>query len=391
MEEIMKKKNSAVIIGIASVWFGAHCGPGVASGNQIATFYSKYSILGIFTGLIAMIALGLCIFYSIEYARLTKSYDFKSFANKFYAPYEKFFANFFEVTYAATVLMVLGSCIATGAAALNQQFGLPMWIGQASLALITILLTIFGADLVRKSSSAMTIIIMISLGVMIVVAIATNSTTIAEHFAQKNVPEFMPKAAEVSPLMAIWSAILYAGFQSAGNIANAVSVSEGLESREDSRKAAIYGILINAILIIAVALMLFAYPDVLNEFFNPNRPGGSFIPNLIVAKRLGSPIYSYLYLIALLLAIITTLVSFAYAVAARYGKLLPIKAGVKRDLVAVIIMLVLCTIVSFVGLDAIVSKGFKYLAYACIAVVIIPTILIGHKKITNFKEVDEKQ
>ena len=387
----MKKKNSAVIIGIASVWFGAHCGPGVASGNQIATFYSKYSILGIFTGLIAMIALGLCIFYSIEYARLTKSYDFKSFANKFYAPYEKFFANFFEVTYAATVLMVLGSCIATGAAALNQQFGLPMWIGQASLALITILLTIFGADLVRKSSSAMTIIIMISLGVMIVVAIATNSTTIAEHFAQKNVPEFMPKAAEVSPLMAIWSAILYAGFQSAGNIANAVSVSEGLESREDSRKAAIYGILINAILIIAVALMLFAYPDVLNEFFNPNRPGGSFIPNLIVAKRLGSPIYSYLYLIALLLAIITTLVSFAYAVAARYGKLLPIKAGVKRDLVAVIIMLVLCTIVSFVGLDAIVSKGFKYLAYACIAVVIIPTILIGHKKITNFKEVDEKQ
>ena len=32
-----QKKNISIIIGIASVWFGAHCGPGTASGRQTAT------------------------------------------------------------------------------------------------------------------------------------------------------------------------------------------------------------------------------------------------------------------------------------------------------------------------------------------------------------------
>ncbi len=42
--------------------------------------------------------------------------------------------------------------------------------------------------------------------------------------------------------------------------------------------------------------------------------------------------------------------------------------------------MILCVVVSALGLDTIVSKGYKYLGYACIFVVVIPIILVGFKK-----------
>ncbi|RRD93427.1 hypothetical protein EII17_12920 [Clostridiales bacterium COT073_COT-073] len=377
------KKGLPVSIGIASVWFGAHCGPGVASGNQIGQYYSKFSIYGLFTGLIAMLLLGFCIYYSIEFARVTNTYNFKDFANKFFSPYQVFFANFFDFTYAATVLLVVGSCIATGAKAMENAFGIPVLIGSLILIAITIVLSIFGAELVRSSSTLMTVLILVALGIIIIVGLTSDKSQFAAHWAQTNLPENVPPVSNVSLLSAVWAAVLYAGFQSAGNMANAVSVAEGLKDRADSIKAVVYGIVANVSLIIGVAALLFAYPNILNEFFAAIKGGGSYIPNQKVAEFLGVPFLGTLYVVILLLAIITTLVSFAFAVCNRYGKYIPMQAGVKRDLITLLIMLALCLLVSQLGLNVIVGKGFKYLAYACIAVVILPTIAIGHIKIKN--------
>ena len=382
------KKNLAVVLGVASVWFGTHMGPGVASGNQVAAFYNIHSTYGLFTGIIAMSLLGLCIFYSIEYSRINKLYDFKSFANSFFKPHEKLFATFFEITYLATVAMVLGSCIATGAQALFQQFGLPHMLGTIILAAITILLTIFGADLVRSASTAMTIMILVSLSIVIYVALTSDHAHFMDNWNQvSTLPETLPRVANTSIFAAAWSAILYASFQSAGNIANAISVVEGLESRKDSIKATALGIFFNSLLIFGVVTLMYAYPDVMGHFFDPARVDKSFIPNLVIIQELGKPVLSYVYLICLILGIITTLVSFAFAVISRYSKFLPVKNTKVRDLSTVILMLIVCITVSTLGLDAIVKTGFKYLAYACIAVVIIPILAMGRKKI---KESEEK-
>ena len=387
------KKSLPVSIGIASVWFGAHCGPGVASGNQVGQYYSKFSIYGLFTGLIAMLLLGTCIFFSIEFARINNTYNFKDFANKFFSPYQVFFANFFDFTYAVTVLLVVGSCIATGAKTIESTFGIPNLIGSLLLAGVTIVLSIFGAALVRSSSTLMTVLILVALCIIILVGLTSDKAQFALHMSQ-NLSEYpyVPAASNVSILGALWSAVLYAGFQSAGYMANAVSVAEGLKDRKDSLKAVLYGVVANAVLIVGIAALLFAYPNILNTFFGvlagkvtgaDGAPIRSYIPNLEVVKFLDIPVLQYLYVLILLLAIITTLVSFAFAVCNRYGKYIPLKPGVSRDLVTLIIMLVLCLLVSRLGLNVIVGKGFTYLAYACIAVVILPTIVIGYKKINQ--------
>lgn len=363
-DEVKQKKSGIPIyLGIASVWFGAHCGPGVASGKQTAVFYSEFGKWAFITPAIAMLLMGLCIYYSVEYARLTKAKNFRELTDNLFHPYEKVFSAFFEITFLATVLMVVGGCIATGAAVLNEYTGLPVIVGSIILVVATILLSMYGANLVRSASTIMTIFIIACLIAMVVLGLLSPQGDFAGNWRAKSF-------SEVSPMKAIIMAIVYTGFQSAGNIANAVSVCQGIEGKKESKKAAILGTILNTLLILGIVFLLFAYPDSVKKT----------LPNYFVADKVGSSVLLFSYVVMVLLAVMSTNVSFSFSVVARYGEKLPMKAGVKRDFVVTLILMILCVVVSALGLDAIVSKGYKYLGYACIFIVVIPIILVGFKK-----------
>ena len=363
-DEVKQKKSGIPIyLGIASVWFGAHCGPGVASGKQTAVFYSEFGKWAFITPAIAMLLMGLCIYYSVEYARLTKAKNFRELTDNLFHPYEKVFSAFFEITFLATVLMVVGGCIATGAAVLNEYTGLPVIVGSIILVVATILLSMYGANLVRSASTIMTIFIIACLIAMVVLGLLSPQGDFAGNWRAKSF-------SEVSPMKAIIMAIVYTGFQSAGNIANAVSVCQGIEGKKESKKAAILGTILNTLLILGIVFLLFAYPDSVKKT----------LPNYFVADKVGSSVLLFSYVVMVLLAVMSTNVSFSFSVVERYGEKLPMKAGVKRDFVVTLILMILCVVVSALGLDAIVSKGYKYLGYACIFIVVIPIILVGFKK-----------
>ncbi len=337
---------------------------GVASGKQTAVFYSEFGKWAFITPVIAMLLMGgLCIYYSVEYARLTKAKNFRELTDNLFHPYEKVFSTFFEITFMATVLMVVGGCIATGAAVLNEYTGLSIVIGSIILVVVTILLSMYGANLVRSASTIMTVFIILCLIAMVVLGLLSSQGDFAGNWKAKSF-------SDVSPIKAIIMAIVYTGFQSAGNIANAVSVSEGIESKKESRKAAILGTILNSLLILGIVFLLFAYPESVKKT----------LPNYFVADKVGSSALLFSYVVMVLLAVMSTNVSFSFAVVARYGEKLPMKAGIKRDFVITSILMILCVVVSALGLDAIVSKGYKYLGYACIFIVVIPVILVGFKK-----------
>lgn len=358
----MEKKKSGipVFLGIASVWFGAHVGPGVASGKQTAVYYSAFGKWGLITPLIAMGLMGLCIYYSVEYARLTGVKNFRELTDSMFHPYEKLFSTFFELTFIATVLMVLGGCIATAAAILNQYLGLHILIGTSMVVLVTILLSMYGANLVRASSTIMTVFIIVALALIVILGLLSPQADFSGNWKSTTF-------SDVSPWSAIIMAIVYTGFQSAGNIANAVSVAEGIGSKKESRKAAILGTLLNSVLLLSISLLLFAYPESLNEI----------LPNYFIVEKLGFSVLMLAYVLFVLLAVISTTVSFSFSVVARYGQYLPMEPGRKRDFTVTAILLILTAIVSLLGLDAIVGQGYKYLGYACIPIVIIPVITVG--------------
>ncbi|WP_326907775.1 YkvI family membrane protein [Sedimentibacter sp. MB31-C6] len=371
IENAQKRKRNSIVppfLGIAAVWFGTHAGPGVASGKQVASYYSAYGIIGMFTPILAMALLGLAIYFAIEYSRVHEIHDFKTFTNKFFHPHEKLFSAFFEISFLVTSLLAPGLCIATSAQLLEQYFGLNIWIGTILMVLISVILVIYGAEIVKAASTALTVGILVVIGLIVFLGIKANGSAISTNLANTSVADY-------SLFGGIWLAITYAGFQSTGIIGNCISVSQGLKSKNDSIKSATLGTILNTVMLVAIVLVNYAYqPESIN----------SLLPNYYIVQQLGLPILETVYVIFVIMASLSTIIAFAFSLVARYGNkeylVNKIKQEKSRNILIVLGMLILDVLVSTFGIASIVNIGYKYLGYFSIFVVLFPFIIVGMKK-----------
>ncbi|WMJ76770.1 MULTISPECIES: YkvI family membrane protein [unclassified Sedimentibacter] len=375
-ENITQKKRKSIVptfIGIAAVWFGTHVGPGVASGKQVVSYYAAYGKLGIFTPIIAMSLLALAIYFALEYSRVNKIHDFKTFTNKFFHPYEKLFSTFFEICFLVTCLLAPGLCIATSAKLLEQFFGLSMWTGTIILVIVSVALVIYGAELVKAASTGLTLGILVILAIIVTLGIKLSSGTIASNWASTSFSDF-------HIVGGIWIAISYAGFQSTGIIGNCISVSEGLDSRKDSMKAAVLGTVLNGLMLAFIALVNYGFqPESIN----------SLLPNFYIVQQLGMPVLESVYVLFVVMASVSTIITFAFSLVVRFGGkqilVRNIKSERSRNLFIVLVMLILDVIVASFGIAQIINVGYKYLGYFSIFVVMFPFIVVGIKRNKEMK------
>lgn len=105
------------------------------------------------------------------------------------------------------VLMAVAAAISGAASALNQYFGLNYYIGIVIVGALVLLLTIFGADLVRKVSTYMGIAILVTAITIYTIGIFKSKTLFTVMSADFSAVGFknIPKA--------ILNAFTYAGFQ----------------------------------------------------------------------------------------------------------------------------------------------------------------------------------
>lgn len=368
VEKVQTKKQKSMVpafVGIASVWFGTHAGPGVASGKQVATYYSSFGKIGIFTPILAMALLGLAIYFALEYSRVHEIHDFKSFTNKFFHPYEKLFSAFFELSFLVTSLLAPGLCIATSAKLFEQYFGLNIWVGTIMMVIISVILVIYGAELVKAASTALTVGILVVIGLIVLLGINANSGAISENWTNTSFSDY-------SLFGGIWLAITYTGFQSTGIIGNCISVSKGLKSKSESAKTAILGASLNSLMLVAIVLVNFAYqPESIK----------SLLPNYYIVQQIGYPVLETVYVIFVVMASLSTIITFAFSLVARYGNknylVKRIKKETARNIFIVLTMLILDVMVSTFGIASIVNIGYKYLGYFSIFVVLFPVIIVG--------------
>lgn len=367
VKKVRRKSAIPSFVGIAAVWFGTHLGPGVASGKQVVSYYAAYGKLGIFTPVIAMAVLGIAVYFALEYSRVNGIQDFKSFTNKFFHPYERLFSTFFEICFLVTSLLAPGLCIATSAQLFEQFFGLNLWAGTVLMVLISAVLVIYGADIVKAASTGLTVGMLAIIAVIVTLGIKAGGGTIAENWANSSFTDF-------SLISGIWVAISYAGFQSTGIIGNCISVSEGLDSRRDSIKTAVLGAFLNAFMLSSIVLVNYAFQP---ESFD------NLLPNYYVVQQLKIPALETVYVLFVVMASLSTIITFAFSLVVRFGGkeflVKNIKKERNRNLVIVLVMLILDVGVSTFGIAKIINIGYKYLGYFSIFVVMFPFILIGIK------------
>ena len=372
MTEKVNKKNVLLStwMGIGATWFGVHMGPGTASGRQGATFYSSYGSWGFIMPFIAMAILGFVVYLVVEYMRRNNLNRYIDFFNHFFSPYEKFFSILFDILFFFTYFMITGAALFTGGQILSDQSGFPYMVSVLLIAVISILLIIYGERVVRIANSFMTWLML-----LIIVLLMIFALQMPENQFVANLQE--PELAWNMKLLpgALMSAVVYASFQVTGCIGSVASVTEGLVSKNESKKAAVFGWLSNSVLLIMISIMHFGLQPYLGEQ----------MPNYSILQAIGKPILYWAYVILVELAVISSIIGMNNGVAKRIDKYVKIDNVLVRNVVINVAFLAVAAFVSRVGLTAIVNVGFTYLGYSCLPFVIIPILVIGYKKVLKNK------
>lgn len=372
--ETKAKKGIPAFIGVAAVWMGTHFGPGVASGTQINVYYVKFGVPGICVTIFAMAFLAFALYCSMEFSRIYKTYDYQSWVEKLFG--FKWFVILFDLSFLVTIITALGGSLNAVATLLVNFVGLNYWLGVGLVIVCAMLLCAFGANLVRRASSYMMFVVIgILLVIMILLAINGDGDLAGAIANQRTNLD----PVNINWGKALWSAVIYACFQ-ATVVANIASVADGLPDRKASRNAAITGFIANAGLLIVLGLTLFSYTNVFNIT-------GEALPFYALLQRLGYDWLTAVYILIVFIAVLSTVVGFAFAGVARFSKYYRSKKeGVKhsvRDAAFVGIMLLLCAMASRFGIVALVSTGYTILGYLNLPIIVLPAIILGGRKISK--------
>ena len=375
--ENTKKKGLPVFIGVASVWMGTHFGPGVASGTQLNQYYVGFGIPGIIMTLVAMALLGFALYCSMEFSRIYHAYDYESWVTKLFG--NKYVVILFDISFFVTIISAAGGSLNAIATLLQDFWGINYWVGVGIVIVVSMLLCAFGAELVRKSSAYMMFVVVGVLLLIMALVIAAGDADL-KGAVENQAANLGADMSASNWLKALWQAIIYGSFQ-ATIVANIASVADTLPDRRESRRAAITGYIANTGLLLILCMMLFS-------FTNVYAVTKEALPFYSILARLNMGWLTTVYIIVVFIAVISTVVGFAFAGVARFGKYYRPQgkkqlAHPVRDAAFVLVLLAACAAISQVGIMNLVKYGYSLLGYINLFVIILPALILGGRKISK--------
>lgn len=368
----MQNKNFSevswkTIFGVVAVWFGAHVGGGFATGNQTRTFFVQYGFTSIFMPFLIVALIGWVFYEGLLFAKNTNSYNYHNWIANLYGPLGGFGGYLFDIAYLLLTIVAVGASIAGGASLFENLFELKYIIGVLITGGIFFVLTIFGADLVRKSSAIITILLLVFLTMITFVGISKGSSDLSTIISTKQT------TAPMSTIL--YNSLKYAGFQSLV-IAIMLGAGQPLSTDKSVKRFAVLGIIINGIMITLSCLMMLAWLPLID---------GETLPILTIIKEFDSEILVWVYSITLFLAFVSTGVGCIFGIVARYENSFQTFHITKRRMLISLLGMIISMLISLLGLNTLVIKGYGYLGVLSIFFLIIPTIVIGRIKNSKFK------
>jgi len=379
--KLITKDIFPVTIGVAFVWFTTHFGGGFASGAQLFSYYMPFGLWAFLMPVLAMGYNAVFFAYALFFARKHQVYDYRSFNDKFYGKFAPIFSNLFEVLYVVTMLLPPAVAFATGGSVLSALFGLPYLLCTLIIGIFIFIVAIYGTNLVRKVASTLSVLIIAGLLVVYIPNIIAQWGTISANIS--TVAASGTTATSFGP--ALWKAFLYGTFQLA-NIAVFVQHAESFRSPAEAKPSFLWGFAVNGSMMLIAVLGLFAValdPDISTVS----------IPILrMVQNGVGSVVLTPLISLLIVLGAVSTGVNMTAAmvkrVTGRFEKpeisRIAAEKG-KTTKMAVIVALCCCVVdwaVAQFGLLTLIGKGYSFIAYLAIPVILVPYII--HMIATNF-------
>ncbi len=353
---------------MAAVWFATHSGGGFATGNQEVNFFVKYGWYAAFLPVVAMMLLGWGHRNALVLAKDFKTYDYKSFGDVLFHPYEKYFSKVFEFGFIMLIACGVSTSIAGSGALLKNSLGVPYEFGIVAVGVILLCLTIFGSNLIIKVLNLKTYFLIVTLLILCVLGIQMGAFNFQRVLATNET--FGTSFGD-----AIWYMLIYIGFQ-AFTVLPIISVSHNIKTTKECNMFMVFGTLLNGIFLAVVCIMLLGFsPEILDQT----------LPVYFVTVQLGLPWLKILYSIILFVALLGTGISLVFSTVARFEPVWVGKGIFKslraRRIAISFITIAICTGISVFGLTNIVVKGYGSVGYIGLFFVLIPEIVVGTIKI----------
>jgi uncharacterized membrane protein YkvI len=333
---------------------------GYGTGRELVEFFLNYGPMGGYLGMIlATLVVSLVCMVAFELARITKAYDYRSFLKQLLGPAWLVY----ELAYILTMLLVMAVLGSACGAIFTETFGLPAMTGTVVLLFSIALLAFYGSRVIE--------------GVMSFWSFVLYALYIAIFFASMKM--FGPQIKEI--LQAgqaepgwLSSGIRYGAMQ-LGLLPAVLFATVHIQQR---REAMIAGALTGPLLMIPAALFFAAlianYPDILQ------RP----VPMNLILEELGSPVLFYLFPIVLIGTFIETGTGMIHALNERIAAAFDASGRTLHKWVRPVMavaLIIAAILLSRLGIIDLIAKGYNFMAWVFVLVVVAPVLSIGLWKV----------
>lgn len=375
-------------MGVAFVAFTTQFGGGFASGAQIYQYFINYGIWCLVLPIVTQGLYALFFWYGMRYAYKHKTYDYRSFSDKFYGKTRFVMSNLYEICYLIMIGTASAAAFATGGSTIAALFDIPYWLCTVIIGAFIFAIALFGTNVVRKCASTLSVLIIIGLVLVLVPNIIAQWGTIVESASRMMSGEMAVISKESGNFgPALWSAVLYFFFQLASVSVMYQHMEDITDVRQINRAAVgmfICNFLAMELSIIGLLAVSFASQLVTAE-----------VPMLVLVQQgVGSGILTPIISILIILGAISTAVNMISGIVTRCVNAVEKRirdsrrksqGHLARNAVFTLLFTFLAFAIAQFGLMTVVSKGYAYLGYAALITLFIPFVL--HAAVTRGREI----
>ena len=375
-------------MGVAFVAFTTQFGGGFASGAQIYQYFINYGIWCLVLPIVTQGLYSLFFWYGMRYAYKHKTYDYRSFSDKFYGKTRFVMSNLYEICYLIMIGTASAAAFATGGSTIAALFDIPYWLCTVIIGVFIFLIALFGTNVVRKCASTLSVLIIIGLVLVLVPNIIAQWGTIVESASRMMNGEMAVISSEDGSFgVALWSAVLYFFFQLA-SVSVMYQHMEDITDVKQINRAAVGMFICNFVAmelsIIGLLAVCFASELLTAE-----------VPMLVLVQQgVGSGILTPIISLLIILGAISTAVNMISGIVTRCVNAVERrirdtrrrnKGHLARNAVFTLLFTFLAFAIAQFGLMTVVSKGYAYLGYAALITLFIPFVL--HAIVTRGREI----
>jgi uncharacterized membrane protein YkvI len=336
---------------------------GYATGRELVQFFLPAGPWGGLLGMIvSMLFWSAVLMVSFELARIAKAYDYRSFFKLLLG--RGWFL--YEIAYFMLIVIVFAVMGAAAGEITHDLFGLPRLVGSIGMIAATGLMVFYSSAVIEKFLALSVGYLYLVYIVFFIWSFVAFGDRIESAFAAQPAGQGWFKAG-----------VTYAGY----NVATVPAVFFCIRHLTRRREALISGFLAGPLGMLPGIVFYIAMMGYADQIANVA------LPSAFLLDKIGAPWFEWAFQLAVLLTLVDTGVPILHAINERVARVYEERGRpmprAMRPALAITVMVISIYAAGAIGLVSLIEKGYGWLTYAFIVLLIVPVLTIGVWRITR--------